>query len=117
MAHSCGRAGGQAGRYLLPPSSSRSTARPSIHPINRLASQPDLVALPGERRREEKKNREKQKQSIAQTGGRAALLLPHRLYGTSEIGVIILKHQGRDGSVSNHGTSEGAKAAFLVVLH
>lgn len=74
--------GGLAGTSpLLVPS--RSTARPSIHPINRLASQPDLVALPGERRREGKKNQDKgKKQSIAQTGGRAALFLPHRLYGT-----------------------------------
>lgn len=64
-------------RYLLTLVPSRSTARPSIHPINRTAAQPDLVALPGERRREqEKKPREskKQKQTIAQTGGRTSHL-------------------------------------------
>lgn len=73
-----------AGTYsILAPS--RSTARPSIHPINRTAAQPDLVALPGERRREQKKKTrergKKSRPSHRQAAG-PPIILPHRLYGT-----------------------------------
>lgn len=103
---------------LLVPS--RSTARPSIHPINRTAAQPDLVALPVERRREQKKKtreREKKSRPSHRQAAGPPIFLPHRLYGTSEIGGFILKHQGRDGSVTMELVrGEGGAKQILLLL-